>query len=102
MSERVKAEPKRPFIIDAIQNHILIRVAFGPRYSIEIEPHIYGTAAGGMELLYGWVVAGPGADDWALETIDHAIVEPVQRAFKGSRSGYNRRHSQFEEIFSAL
>lgn len=102
MSERVKADPKSPFIVDAIKNREVIRIAFSPRYALEMEPHIYGTAAGGLELLYGWVVSGPEANDWAVETIDQAIVEPVRRGFAGPRPGYNKRHSQFETIFASL
>ena len=96
------SEPKTPFIVDAIRNHIVIRMAFGPRYVIEMEPHIYGAAAEGIELLYGWVTSGPGANDWAVETIDQAHVEPVTRSFDGPRPGYKRQHSQFATIFAAL
>lgn len=96
-------EPRRRFVADAIKNRHLIRVAYSPTLSVELEPHIYGRDGEGREILLGWAIGGRGSGDWTIESIDLArIVEPITRSFAGPRPGYNKKHPQFVTVYACL
>lgn len=93
-------------IIDAIENHRLLRVEYSG-YSRLVEPHTYGVNTAGHEALSCYQVAGGSKSnapqDWKVLLVREArAIAMTDTVFPGARRDYVRNTKTMRRIYAQL
>jgi len=94
-------------ICDAINSHHCIEFTYDDNFHRVIEPHAYGEAANGNELVRGYQIAGSSESGkeppWRLFSTDKMTgLRTSEQSFRGTRPLYNPGDPAMEIIYCYL